>query len=267
MQAVKGVEYIYHIAGVTKAKRREEFFNGNVVPTRNLLDAAAQLPQLKRFCLVSSLTAVGPSHDGRPLDENAPCHPITAYGVSKLEAEKACRQFADRLPITIIRPPTVYGPRDHDVLEAFRWVKMGIEPSIGAARKRISMVYVEDLVRGIVDATVSDKTIGEEYFVTDERPYDFSELVAQIAALLGRRTIRIHIPGYAVFTLAAIQQLFSIFSSSPPVLNIDKARDLVQPHWVCTSRKLHTHLGYETRVSLEDGFRETARWYQEHGWL
>lgn len=266
-EAVKGVEYVFHVAGVTKAKRRSEFYEGNVVATQNLLEAASCNPQLKKFCLVSSLTAVGPSRDGIPLDEETPCHPITAYGESKLEAEQLCRRFDTKLPYVVIRPPTVYGPRDQDVLEAFRWVSRGIEPIIGASQKHISLVHVADLTRGILEATLSEKTTGETYFITDELIYDFSRLVAEIASQLRKRTVRVRIPGPVVFAFAAVTQFSSILSSSPPVLNIDKARDLVQPHWVCTSKKLRNHIGFETRVSLSEGFREVAEWYKRQGWL
>lgn len=261
------MEHIIHVAGLTKAKRRREFFETNVDATRNLLEAATHNNRLKKLCVVSSLTVVGPSYDGTPVNEESPCRPITAYGQSKLEQERICLSFGSKIPIVIIRPPTVYGPRDHDVLEAFRWVNKGIEPSIGASQKNISLIHGSDLARGIIDATFSDRTAGETYFVTDERIYKFKELVRQIAANLGKKTVSIRMPGPVVFALAGVMQLLSVFSPSPPVLNIDKARDLVQPHWVCTSKKIRDHIGFETRISLEQGFRETAEWYRSNGWL
>jgi len=110
-QSVTGADYIYHVAGTTKSRTREGYFRGNHLGTKNLLDAVREVkPNLKRFILVSSMAGVGPAHIGTPLDETTPYHPITAYGESKMEAEKECLKVADSVPITITRPPAVYGP-------------------------------------------------------------------------------------------------------------------------------------------------------------
>ena len=114
-KCIEDAEYIIHIAGITKARRKSEFFAGNVATTNNLLLAASQLKHVKKFCFISSLTAVGPSATGIPLNENAVCDPITAYGKSKLDAERLCKNYSDKLPIVIIRPPAVFGPRDTDI--------------------------------------------------------------------------------------------------------------------------------------------------------
>jgi Nucleoside-diphosphate-sugar epimerases len=150
LKSIEDAEYIIHIAGTTKAKRKSEFFTGNVTTTNNLLLAASQLKHLKKFCFISSLTAVGPSPTGIPLNETAPCHPITAYGKSKLEAERLCKNYSEKLPIVIIRPPAVFGPRDTDILEIFKWVNHGLKPILGSSAKTLSLVYAPDLAKGIV---------------------------------------------------------------------------------------------------------------------
>ena len=110
--AVEGVDYVYHIGGVTKSKDREGYYKGNFELTKNLLAAVIkQNPHVKRFVLASSLTAVGPGTRTKPVDETTPYHPITTYGRSKMEAEKECLSKVSEIPITIIRPPAVYGPQ------------------------------------------------------------------------------------------------------------------------------------------------------------
>ena len=117
-QAVSGVDYVYHLAGITKAKTKEEYYRGNHLATHNLLQAVLTTnPKLKRFVHVSSEAAVGPNTHDKPVNEQTPFHPITTYGKSKMEAEKECFALMDKLPITIIRPSVVYGPRDKDVFE------------------------------------------------------------------------------------------------------------------------------------------------------
>jgi dihydroflavonol-4-reductase len=265
--AIKDSEYILHIAGVTKARKQREYHDGNVLATRNLLDAAAADSHLKKFCFVSSLSAVGPSADGTPLNEESPCNPITTYGVTKLEAETVCQLHADRIPIVILRPPPVYGPRDQDILEVFRWLKRGILPIFGNLGKSLSVVYGPELARGIVDATLSEKTTGETYFVADAAIHRFVDILDIAARILGIRPMRMPLPAAILYPLAGASEIISAFGSRPSVLNIEKARDLLQTHWVCTPKKLEDHIGFRTRITIEEGLKLTLDWYKEFGWL
>jgi dihydroflavonol-4-reductase len=264
--AIHDSEYVFHIAGVTKARKPREYHDGNVLATRNLLEAAAD-SHLKKFCFVSSLSAVGPSSDGTPLNEESPCNPITTYGVTKLEAETVCQLHVDRIPIVILRPPPVYGPRDQDILEVFRWLKRGMLPIFGNKQKRLSVIYGPELARGIVDATVSEKTTGEIYFVADATIYQFIDILDEAAKILGIHPKRTHLPAAILYPLAGASEILSAFGSRPSVLNIEKARDLLQTHWVCSSKKLEEHIGFRTRTTIEEGLRTTLGWYKEYGWL
>jgi nucleoside-diphosphate-sugar epimerase len=264
--ALADVDYVMHIAGVTKAKKDRDYHDGNVLATKNLLEAATGFPALKKFTFVSSLAAAGPGPDGIPLREDAHSVPITTYGISKLEAETVCHLYANKLPITILRPPAVYGPRDTDILQMFRYVKRGIRPVFGL-HKRVSVVYGPELARAIIEATISQRTDGETYFVSDPNIYELDEILLRVAKLLGRRTVAVRFPPFVLYTIAAVGELASTFSSSAAVLNIEKARDLLQPNWLCDPSKLKNHAGFETQVSLEDGLRITIEWYKEYGWL
>jgi len=265
--AVQDSEYIFHIAGVTKAKRQREYREGNVLATKNLLVAAESSSHLKKFCFISSLAAVGPSSDGTPLTEESPCHPITSYGVSKLEAETVCQLHSARIPIVVLRPPAVYGPRDTDLLEMFRLVRHGIKPIIGSREKEVSLIYGPELARAIVDATLSESTKGETYFVSDPKAYRLSDALDLLAGMMGKNGFHVNIPGTILYSLAGIAEFISAFRSKPAALNIEKARDFLQKHWVSSPRKLEAHTGFRTRVSLEDGLRNTLEWYKDSGWL
>ena len=266
-EAVHDAEYIFHIAGITKAKKQSQYRQGNVLATKNLLEAATGNSKLKKFCYVSSLTAVGPSPDGTLLDEDAPCNPITSYGVSKLEAETVCQLYANRIPIVIVRPPAVFGPRDRDLLEIFRWVKYGFKPVFGNDEKRLSVIYGPELARALVETALSERTSGQTYFAADPTPYRLSTVLDQVAALFGKRRIKIRFPAPLLYTLGGIAELGSVFTSSAPVLNIEKARDLLQTHWVCSPKRLEDHTGFRTQVPLEQCLRSTIEWYREYGLL
>lgn len=263
----KDVRTIIHIAGVTKAKRESQYRDGNVDTTASLLEVARKLPHLDRFCLVSSLTVSGPSPDGKPLPEDHPANPLTAYARSKWEAERLVQSASTDLPVTIIRPATVYGPRDRDVLEMFRWVRFGLHPVIGGPDKTLSIVHVRDLVRGIAVATFDPRAVGRTYNIAGSTPYRYDDLIRTIADVVGRKPVRFPFPTSLLFAVAGVVEAVSFVGPKPAVLSVDKARDMVQHHWVCDTGAIERELGFTAEIPVDAGFRETYRWYREQGWL
>ena len=267
-RALQGADYVFHIAGITKARKQRQYHDGNVLTTKNLLEAATGISTIKKFCYVSSLTAIGPGSDTDPVTEDTPAHPITSYGISKLEAETVCELYSSRIPIVILRPPAVYGPRDRDLLEIFRWAKHGIKPVFGSHKKRLSVIYGPEVARAIVEATIAERTKGETYFVADPSVYRLSDVLDQLAELFGRRrTLSVRLPAPLFYSIAGISELVSLFGTAPALLNLEKARDLLQPSWVCSPRKLEEHIGFRNQVSIRDGLESTIKWYEEYGWL
>src|SRR5205823_11876588 len=130
--------------------------------------AEARAPGLKRFVYVSSLSAIGPSADGKPVPDDAPPRPVTQYGQSKLAAEQAVLAARDRLPVTVIRPPLIYGPRDRETLAFFTSVRNGVLPMTGDGSNTLSVVYVADCASAVVRAvTATGASSGRTYFVED----------------------------------------------------------------------------------------------------
>lgn len=266
--AVSGVDYVYHSAGVTKAKTKEEYFRGNATGTRNILDATiAANRNLKRFVYVSSQTAVGPSLNKTPIDEHHPPHPITTYGMSKLQAEQECSKVTDRIPLTITRPPAVFGQRDKDVFEFFNTMNKGLQPMVGFEEKYVSLIHVTDLVRGIVLAGESSKSVGETYFITSKEVYGWKEIGETTRRILGKKALRLRLPEFAIYVIAAGAELVSSFSSAPALINFEKAHDMVQDYWTCDPSKAKKDFGFEQELTLEEGIRRTVAWYRSEGWL
>ncbi len=269
-KAVAGADIIIHIAGLTAARNREEFFQGNHVGTKNLLDAALKAaPNLKRFLHLSSLTVCGPAQSlERPTLESDPCKPLTAYGESKKEAEDEVNALKDKLPITIVRAPAIYGQRDTAIFDYFKAVNSGVSALIGFDDKRLSLVHVEDLARGIVDAAESPATIGETYFIADEPFYSWVEITDVTKRALGKKAIlTIRLPHAAVMGVAGISEFFGKFSAKPPVFNYEKGVDFVQKYWIGSTEKARRDFGYESRLGLEHGIPKTIHWYKEHKWF
>ncbi len=149
--ALHAVDTVIHLAGVTKARSPADYDRGNAAATAQLVGAAAS-SGIHRFVHVSSLAAAGPSSSNGPLSEEDAPRPVSHYGRSKLAGEQFVRQspLADRA--VIVRPPVVYGPRDRDVYQMIRTVAGGWMLQIGSVRRYFSLVYVGDLVDGLIAA-------------------------------------------------------------------------------------------------------------------
>ncbi len=267
-KAVEGVDYVFHIGGVTKAKDKRVYYLGNQQTTKKLLEAVSTFnPGIKRFIHASSLTAVGPGSGTTPVDESTPYHPITTYGKSKMEAEKECIAVMQSFPITVIRPPAVYGPRDRDVFEFFNSVNKHFVPLSGFGRKVLSFVHSSDLVDGIIAAAEHPKAAGQIYFISNEDVYDW-EMLGDIARkFLKKWAIKARLPHFLLYTVAGVSELIAGMQGKPALVNIEKARDGVQSNWLCSPKKAYDELGFKTKLSLEEGVAITLEWYKKNGWL
>ena len=268
LKAFLNVDYIFHVAGVVKAKKQEGYFKGNVESTKNLLDVIVEnnIP-IKRFVIVSSQTVTGPSRNGKPVNEESECKPMTTYARSKLAQEKLVMSYADKIPVTICRAPAVFGERDTEIFIYFQTFNKGLTTLIGFDEKILSLVHAADLAEGLYLAAISDKSIGKLYFISSEKFYSWVELGKITSKVLNKNALKIRIPHFIVYTIAAVAQLFAMFSSKPATLNIEKAKDLVQNSWTCDTSKAVRELGYKQNISIEEGIRRTCEWYKDMKWI
>jgi len=266
--AFEAIDFVFHVAGLTKAKTKEEYFKANARGTENLVEACLEEnPGIRRLIYISSQAAVGPGHDEHPLDETTPCHPITHYGESKLAGERIVLKHASELPVTIIRPPAVYGPRDSDMLGFFKMANKGIRISFGRGESFLSLVYVKDLVEGIILAVENPRSVSQTYFIADERIYSWSEAFEIIARVMNKKTIPVRIPKTVVFFLAFLSESFAKLSGKATTFNLQKAKEITRRYWMLDVSKAKAELGFAPRYDLERGAEETVRWYKENGWL
>ena len=267
-KAVEGVDYVFHVAGVVRAKTPKEFYRGNVETTQNLINAILDVnPKLKRLLVVSSFAANGPAKDASGAKEDDEPHPISQYGKSKLEEEKLVKKYFDKLPITIVRPPAVYGERETDIYLVFKSFQKGLMTIVGFDEKLVSLVHAVDLVNGIYLAATADNSIGETYYVGSEKFYTWDEVADAMAKAFGKNALRIRIPHFLVYVSGAISQFFSYFSKRPATFNFEKAREFVQKYQICDTSKAVKELGYRQNISLESGIKRTVDWYKEMNWL
>ncbi|MCA0388285.1 MAG: NAD-dependent epimerase/dehydratase family protein [Bacteroidetes bacterium] len=268
VKALTGCSYVFHIAGTVKSKKPEGYFESNVENTRTLLDAALESgAPIKKFVVSGSQTVAGPSPDGKPITEAHTPNPLTTYGKSKLEQEKLVISYKSRLPVTVLRCPAIYGERDTEVGLFFQTYAKGLFTKVGFAKKTISLLHVHDVVNGLYLAAMSPKSSGEVYFLSSEKVYTWDEVGEICHKIFGRKAFKLVFPHAMVYVVSAVAQFFSMFSSKAATLNLEKARDLVQMHWVTSPAKAMKDFGFRQEVSLEEGIKRTVAWSKKEGWI
>ncbi len=262
------VDYVFHVAGLTRARTAAAYMAANAEATRRLAEAAARAnPGLKRFVYVSSQAAAGPTPGDAPLDEAAEPHPLPGYGASKLAAERAVLALRHRFPVTIVRPPAVYGPRDRNFVSLFRAAqRWRLFPVVGSPSKQITLVHVADLVEGIWLASRAEAAFGQTYFVGGGT-CSWRDVAEALGAALGLRLRILRIPGPVARLLGELGELNWTLTGKPQIVCRRKIRDALQPRWTCSWAKAERELGYRASVGLVEGLRETAEWYAEQGLL
>lgn len=261
---VRGFNYIYHLAGVTKAVSSEIYFRENSLGTENIINRAAEEnPDLIKFIYLSSLSASGPSSDGTPMDEDSLPHPVSDYGRSKLSGEETVLRKKGVFKIVIIRPPAVYGPRDRDIYFFFKLIEKGIIIFWGGERF-LSIIYVDDLIEGIISAGEKGEGI---YFLSDGGVYTLEDVTEKIADALGVKPFKIRIPENLLYIMALFAEGFYRITGNPPLINREKIKEAVQKYWICNNSRAEKELDFKPKVLLDDGIRRTAAWYTDNGWL
>lgn len=260
-----GVDEVYHVAGLTRSKEWSAFLEANVHATTRLLEAVKQTaPNIRKVVITSSQAAAGPAEF--PLTERAALNPISQYGKSKALMEEAVWPYFAHLPVTIIRPPSVYGPREADIFTFIQSVNRGIAPIVGKGNTpQINVVYVQDLVKGMIMAAQSHRTSGETYFLGNE-DHSWHEIRDAVARALDKKVFTLHVPVPLITPLGALLETIGGWFGQYPPLNREKAKE-AQHVWRLSIQKAKDHFGYNPTTSLAQGMSETINWYRTHHWL
>lgn len=258
-------DWVFHVAGLTKTSEYDEYYRVNGEGTANLVAILTQRTQPPRLVYLSSLAAAGPSQDGRPLREGDPPQPVSHYGRSKLEGERALEGLGAAIPWVIVRAPVIYGPRDRDLLVFFQLAKRRVALRLGG-RRAFSLCYVDDLIRGLHLAAEHGRA-REIYYLGEASPRSWEEISEAIAAAVGVRPMTVPVPPVLLAGAAWAWEGIARVAAVPPLLNRDKVREMRQRYWVCDPSKASQELGFTTSVPLHVGAQRAVAWYQSHGWL
>ncbi|OGF51869.1 MAG: hypothetical protein A2044_01325 [Candidatus Firestonebacteria bacterium GWA2_43_8] len=264
---LKGTDYVFHIAALKHSRKKSDYKKSNIEATENLLKTVKkEAPGIKKFVFLSSMAAMGCSTRENPVCEADECKPLTHYGESKAEAEKVVLAFQQYFPVTIIRPPAVYGPRAEDILAMFKAIKSGLRPIFGIKKKYLSMVYVEDLVSALLLAALSSKSAGKAYIIAEDKHYSWKEIQDAVAKTLNVRAFTLKIPKTVLMGSAILAELFSGVTGINVLLTTHKVRELTGD-WVCNIGRAKEDLGFESKYDINRGMELTAKWYKENKWL
>ena len=270
-QALKGVNYVFHLAAIQhKHATEEEFFLVNATGTQNLLEACCQCENsLAKVIHISSISAVGPRNSPERLTEESPCMPIDAYGMSKLGGEKIALAYTSKIPLTIVRPPLVFGPRDRNPITVLPYMKMvnrGFYLTRRSGLRFQSIIYVNDLASGLIKAAETNDTDGHIYMLCNEEPTTYDEICRLTAKALDKKVLRIPVPSFLLKARHLFKEsLRHEVEQCSTTGRSASIRGLL--HWVCDGTKALEEFGFKPTYSLWDGVRETARWYVEYGWI
>lgn len=267
--AVAGVDSVVHVAGLISARSFTEMRRVNEEGVARLAAACGRAsPAPRRFLLVSSLAAAGPSRPGRPAREDDPPRPISRYGRTKLLGERAARRtLPASIPLTVVRPPAVYGPFDRGIHGFFDAAARGVRIGLGSRPRRVSIVHGEDLAVGIRRALDADVAAGRTYYVADPEAHAVDELVARIAAAVGRRTTPVRLLDPVVRAAGVLAEEVARVRGEKPLFSRDKATEFLAREWVCDPSRAMRELSWAPARTLDEGLAATAAWYRREGWI
>ncbi|MCM2373288.1 NAD-dependent epimerase/dehydratase family protein [Aporhodopirellula aestuarii] len=288
--AMNSVDRVIHLAAAVATRSLTLSESINVEGTRVVASAAAAQPNPPTLIYVSSLAVAGTIPDRNPsgpkrdaVVESDPCHPVSHYGRTKLRAEGVLHEIADRLPITIVRPPCVFGPGDRNLLALYKTIRSGWNLVLSKTF-RYSYISVTDLIPGIIAAadrgvrlpplTASAKPDRGIYYLTDPQAVTFVELAEMIAASLDefaiarRRPLRhVRIPRAAGWFAGGCGEVVMRGFGGRVFLNLDKVREGVGGSWVCDGSRAEQELSFRPSAGLAERLIETTIDYHQSKWL
>jgi len=262
---VEQADVVFHLAAAQHEANvpDQTFRDVNVTGTRNILNASVAAG-VKRFVHGSTIGVYG--HADAPVNENSPCNPENIYGVTKLEGEKLALSYKDKLPVVVIRVSETYGPGDRRLLKLFRAINRKAFFMIGTGQNLHQLIYVDDLVRGMLAAAASEKALGEIILLVGETPITTAEMAETISDVLDVRLTKFRAPLWP-FMIAAyvLETVLKPTGIQPPLHR--RRMDFFKKSFSFNTSKALDLLSFTPKYSFEKGVQETARWYRDKGLL
>jgi nucleoside-diphosphate-sugar epimerase len=267
-RAARDIDVVYHIAALFRPENvsRREMWEINVQGTANMLNAAIQAG-VKRFVHCSTIGVHGDVKNP-PANEDAPYAPGDHYQESKTEAERVVLRYMDqnRLPLVVFRPGGIYGPRDLRFLKLFKAIQRRRFVMLGSGQVIYQMVYIDDLVDGILLCGTRAEALGKVYILTGAEPVTLNQIVRSIAAALDVPPPRLRFPVTPVYVAGLMCELLcKPFGIHPPLYR--RRVDFFRKTRCFDISKAQREIGFQPKTDLHTGIRRTADWYRANGYL
>jgi len=270
-RAVDGAELIFHCAAkVGDWGSVREFHAVNVEALGGLLEAAGNVP-LKRFVHISSLGVYANGHHYGTDETVVPTRGTDGYANTKIEAEglvlAAHRERG--LPVAVVRPGFIYGPRDRNVLprllEALSIQRLMY---IGDGNQAVNSIYVGNLVHAIFLMVDRPEAVGQVYNISDDQGLTKRRFIGTVAELAGYRIPQRHVPLWlAEITSACMEGVYRLARLKvPPVLNRARVK-FVGYNLDFSVEKARRELGYVPRYDFREGLKTSIDWFRAQGKL
>jgi len=269
--AFNGATHVFHLAAAFRDPRlvESEYHRVNVTGTKTVARLAARQPSLERFVHVSTADVHGPLNS-LPANEQSPCNPVNAHERTKLEGEQWLTAFASEkgLPITVVRPCTLYGPGDRRLLKLFRLIELPVTPMPGDGNNPHQLAHIDDLTTVLIAGATHPSALNQTFIYGDQQALTLREINNCIRDHRGRdnklRTLPVKPVEWAAKSYEYMTQKLNLTSPVHPqdiafftdkrVFSTQKIQDA-----------LRLRLSYDSNPKA--GLAATYDWYKDQQWL
>lgn len=249
----EGADVLIHLAGLTKAITRDDFFDVNVAGSKRLFEAA-QAAGVPHVIHVSSLAAREPR--------------LSHYGASKAGTELLLTARKWAFSWTIVRPPGVYGPGDKEILKLFKATKFGVLPAPGAIKNRYSLIHAQDLAEALV--TLCDASNKQSIVEIDDGHsggYAIKDVVEALPRDTGQKIKTVPVPFPILGLVGGFNDMLARALKRPFMLTLSTARYLCHPDWTVKEPRRFNHAKWSPQFDLKSGLEDTLGWYRKNDLL
>lgn len=255
-------DHVVHSAGVIFATTWDEYSDVNIGGTERLLN---ELRTPKRTVILSSLAASGPNEEAEPREEGDADSPVTWYGRSKLEMEKRVLLKFPHLKPCFLRPPMIFGPRDHATLPLFLMARKPIRFKAGLKKKHYSVLGVQDLCDAILSVLwdSSERPYLPYYFVAHSEVITDLDIIEGAGKLIGKKGIILPVPQPLLKIASRLVSTIPTWRATIPSLSVDRAKEIWPARWVVSSRAFSDRFSWKPQESFEAALESTYHWYRQ----